>query len=127
MMAGTFFVSLRADAGPAAVAELSREVGATFVEIENDYDNVHEFVLPADRDLDVLDVVEMYRGHPAVVFAEPNEIADRYHKALRRYLDELRQVMLESAVDYHRVRIDEDYEQVLLRFLVGRTRTRGRR
>ena len=63
-------------------------------------------------------------GGPAV-FAEPNEIADRYHMALQRYLDELRQVVLETAIDYHRVSLDEDYEQVLMRFLVGRTRTRG--
>jgi uncharacterized protein (DUF58 family) len=63
-------------------------------------------------------------GGPAV-FAEPNEIADRYQKALAEYLEALHQVVLESAVDYHRVRIDEDYEQVLMRFLVGRTRSRG--
>jgi uncharacterized protein (DUF58 family) len=62
-----------------------------------------------------------------VVFAEPNEIADRYLKALRQYLDELRQVVLESAIDYHRVSLDQDYEQILLQFLVGRTRARGRR
>jgi uncharacterized protein (DUF58 family) len=60
-------------------------------------------------------------GGPAV-FAEPNEIADRYHKALRQYLDEFRQVVLETVIDYHRVNIDEDYERVLMRFLVGRTR-----
>ena len=41
-------------------------------------------------------------GGPSI-FAEPNEIADRYHKALGGYLDELQQVVLESAVDYHRV------------------------
>jgi uncharacterized protein (DUF58 family) len=63
-------------------------------------------------------------GGPAI-FAEPSEIAERYHKALEGYLDGLRQVVRESAVDYHRVRIDEDYEQVLLRFLVGRVQTRG--
>ena len=63
-------------------------------------------------------------GGPAV-FAEPNEIADRYHKAIGAYLDGLRQVVRESAVDYHRVGIDEDYEQVLLRFLVGRAHSRG--
>jgi len=63
-------------------------------------------------------------GGPAV-FAEPNEIADRYHKALQQYLDEFRQVVLETAIDYHRVNIDEGYEKVLMRFLVGRTRTRG--
>ncbi|MBC8874924.1 MAG: DUF58 domain-containing protein [Planctomycetes bacterium] len=65
-------------------------------------------------------------GGPSV-FAEPNEIADRYHKALELYLDELRQLVLESAIDYHRVSIDEDYEKAMMRFLVGRTRTRGAR
>lgn len=63
-------------------------------------------------------------GGPSL-FAEPNDIADRYHKALEGYLSELWQLVLESAIDYHRVSIDEDYEKVLMRFLVGRTRTRG--
>ena len=63
-------------------------------------------------------------GGPAI-FAEPNEIAARYHKALQQYLDELRQVVLESAIDYHRVSIDESYEHALTRFLIGRTRSRG--
>jgi uncharacterized protein (DUF58 family) len=63
-------------------------------------------------------------GGPAI-FAEPNDIAARYHKALQTYLNALREVVLESAVDFHRVSIDEDYEQVLARFLVGRTRARG--
>lgn len=60
-------------------------------------------------------------GGPAV-FAEPNDIADRYHRALGRYLEGLREAVIETAVDYHRVRTDADYEQVLLRFLIGRTR-----
>lgn len=59
------------------------------------------------------------------IFTEPNTIVERYHKALENYLDELRQVVLESAVDYHRVTIDEDYEQVLMRFIIGRTKSRG--
>jgi uncharacterized protein (DUF58 family) len=63
-------------------------------------------------------------GGPAI-FAEPNDIADRYHKALETYLAALRDVVLESAVDYHRIALDEDYEQVLTRFLIGRTRGRG--
>ena len=58
-------------------------------------------------------------GGPAI-FAEPNDIADRYHQAVRMYVDALRTVVLESAVDYHRVSLDEDYEQVLGRFLIGR-------
>ena len=65
-------------------------------------------------------------GGPSI-FAEPNEIADRYQKAIGGYLDGLLQVVRESAVDYHRVSIDENYEQLLIRFLVGRTRVRGRR
>ncbi len=63
-------------------------------------------------------------GGPSI-FAEPNEIADRYQKALGGYLDALKQVVLESAVDYHRVSIDEDYEQVLMRFLVVRAHKKG--
>src|SRR3954451_25487934 len=65
-------------------------------------------------------------GGPSI-FAEPNEIADRYQKALGGYLESLRRVVLESAVDYHRVALDEDYEQVLMRFLVGRARSKGGR
>jgi uncharacterized protein (DUF58 family) len=63
-------------------------------------------------------------GGPSL-FAEPNEIAERYHKALDGYLAGIQEVVRESAVDYHRVAIDEDYEQVLIRFLVGRARARG--
>jgi uncharacterized protein (DUF58 family) len=58
----------------------------------------------------------------AAVFAEPNDIADRYHKALNRYLEGVRQAAIETAVDYHRVTIDTNYEQALLNFLIGRTR-----
>jgi len=61
----------------------------------------------------------------ASIFTEPNTIVERYHKALEKYLEELREVVLESAVDYHRVTIDEDYEQVLMRFIIGRTKSRG--
>jgi uncharacterized protein (DUF58 family) len=64
---------------------------------------------------------DMEGGPP--VFAEPNEIAERYHKAITRYLNAVHQAVLETAVDYHRVRIDADYEQVLLNFLIGRTRS----
>lgn len=63
-------------------------------------------------------------GGPAI-FAEPNDIADRYHRALQRYLETFHKAVIETAVDYHRVHIDEDYEPVLMRFLVGRTRTGG--
>jgi uncharacterized protein (DUF58 family) len=58
-------------------------------------------------------------GGPAI-FAEPNDIADRYHLAVQAYLAGLREVVLESAIDFHQVSPADDYEQVLARFLVGR-------
>ncbi len=65
-------------------------------------------------------------GGPSI-FAEPTDIADRYDRALQQYLQELKQAVLESAVDYQRVSLDEDYEQVLVRFLLGRAQTKGLR
>lgn len=65
-------------------------------------------------------------GGPSI-FAEPNEIADRYLKALQIYLEDVRQVMLETSVDYHRISLEEPYEQVLTRMLVGRSRTKATR
>lgn len=59
------------------------------------------------------------------IFAEPTEIADRYHIALREYLDELKQVVLTTGVDYHQMRIDEPYEQAMMRFLVRRTQQKA--
>ncbi|HTU24930.1 MAG TPA: DUF58 domain-containing protein [Pirellulales bacterium] len=59
------------------------------------------------------------------IFADPTDIADRYQKALHTYLADLKKVVLESAVDYHQVSLDQDYEQVLIRFLVGRAARRG--
>ena len=65
-------------------------------------------------------------GGPAI-FAEPNDIADRYDKALQQYLAQLKQVVLESAVDYQRISIEESYEQALVRFLVSRAQAKGLR
>jgi uncharacterized protein (DUF58 family) len=65
-------------------------------------------------------------GGPSI-FADPTEIADRYHRALSAYQAALKQHVLESSVDYHRVLLNEDYEKALMRFLVGRTRGREAR
>ena len=59
------------------------------------------------------------------LFVDPIEISDRYQIALREFLKRMRQVTTETGVDYHRVVTNESYEQPLMRFLVGRTRTRG--
>jgi uncharacterized protein (DUF58 family) len=65
-------------------------------------------------------------GGPAI-FAEPNDIADRYDKAMQHYLTQLKQVVLESAIDYQRISLDENYEQALVRFLVSRAQAKGLR
>lgn len=65
-------------------------------------------------------------GGPSI-FAEPNDIAERYKRALDEYLAGLKQVVLESAIDYHRVTINEDYEKVLVRFLMSRAQATGLR
>jgi uncharacterized protein (DUF58 family) len=65
-------------------------------------------------------------GGPAI-FAEPNEIAERYHKVLQQYLADVKAITSASAIDYHRVSTDTPYEQTLMRFLVGRTRGGGSR
>ena len=54
------------------------------------------------------------------ILADPPLIVDEYRSALATYLDDLKQVVTEAAVDYHRVSLDEDYDQVLARFLLGR-------
>jgi uncharacterized protein (DUF58 family) len=54
------------------------------------------------------------------VFADPVEIADRYHRALNDYLEALRKVVLETAVDYRRISIDSPYAKELTNFLVDR-------
>jgi len=66
---------------------------------------------------------DMEGGQP--LFVEPTEIADRYHRALKTYLTDLQRIVLETAVDYHRVITSEAFEHPMMRFLVGRTRGRG--
>lgn len=61
------------------------------------------------------------------IFADPIEIADRYHSALNAYLDDLQKVVLETAVDYRRISIDSPYQDELTNFLVERAQRRSGR
>jgi len=61
----------------------------------------------------------------AAIFADPVDIADRYHRAVSQYLANLRRLVLESGIDYHRVLLGESVEQALAKFLVGRAAARG--
>jgi uncharacterized protein (DUF58 family) len=54
------------------------------------------------------------------VFADPTEIADRYHQALATFLTDFKKMMLESGTDYHPVTIDTNYEKVFMDFLACR-------
>ena len=63
--------------------------------------------------------VDMEGGEP--VLADPTIIATQYQHALETYLESMNEVIRDTEIDYHRIRIDEDYGDVLARFLLGRT------
>jgi uncharacterized protein (DUF58 family) len=63
----------------------------------------------------------------ASVLVEPTAIRAEYEQAIGAYLQELKQVVREAAVDYHRVTVDEHHGEVLARWLLGRTPRRARR
>ena len=54
------------------------------------------------------------------ILADPPLIVEEYRKSLQNYLEELKEVVTEAAIDYHRVTLDDQYDQVLARFLLGR-------
>lgn len=58
----------------------------------------------------------------APVLADPTVIARQYHRSLQNYLEELSQAVRDTMVDYHRISMDEPYDDVLARFLLARTR-----
>ena len=64
---------------------------------------------------------------PALVGADPLDIAARYQQALSAWLGAIRGIVLEQGIDHHQMSLDEDCEKVLARFLVGRATARGRR
>jgi uncharacterized protein (DUF58 family) len=61
------------------------------------------------------------------ILADPVDIADRYHRAVADYLAAVKQSVLESGIDYHRVSTADGVEPMLARFLVGRAEARGLR
>ena len=63
--------------------------------------------------------VDMEGGEP--VLADPTTIATQYQRALETYLESMNEVIRDTEIDYHRIRIDQDYGDVLARFLLGRT------
>jgi uncharacterized protein (DUF58 family) len=61
------------------------------------------------------------------VLADPSLIARNYRTAVRTYLTELDDLVRTTGMDYHRVKLHEPYDEVLARFLLGRTPKRSSR
>ncbi|MCA9211906.1 MAG: DUF58 domain-containing protein [Planctomycetales bacterium] len=68
--------------------------------------------------------VDLEGGSPLLV--EPIAIRRQYQAALKEYFEGLDAAVRDSAVDYHRIQIDEPYGDVLGRFLIGRKPRRAR-
>ena len=58
-------------------------------------------------------------GGPSLL-ADPSLIDRRYREALTNYFKTIDEIMNHSVIDYHRILLEEPYEQVLARFLMGR-------
>ena len=61
------------------------------------------------------------------VLADPSLIASNYRTAVRQYLEEMDELVRTTNMDYHRVKLHERYDDVLVRFLLGRTPKRASR
>ncbi len=63
-------------------------------------------------------------GEPAMLI-DPVSIARQYRQAVQDYLSQIKSVMQESGIDYHRVNLEENYAEVLVRFLLSRKSVHG--
>ena len=57
----------------------------------------------------------------ATVLADPAMISQQYRKAVKQYLDDLKNVIRDAMVDYNMVTLQDKYDDVLASFLLGRT------
>lgn len=60
------------------------------------------------------------------LMVDPALMARRYREAVSQYFEELDVVVRNTGADYHRVTMDEPYDDVLARFLLARVRSRGK-
>ena len=54
------------------------------------------------------------------ILADPSMIVGTYRESMQRYLADVKQIVREGNVDYHRIMLNESYERVVARFLMGR-------
>ncbi len=63
--------------------------------------------------------VDMEGGE--AILADPIIIGEQYRRALDVYLESMNEVIQDTEIDYHRICINDDYGDVLAKFLLGRT------
>ncbi len=69
--------------------------------------------------------VDMEGGE--AILADPSLIARNYRAAVKQYLAGLDELIRTTGIDYHRVKMHEAYDDVLVRFLLGRLPKRASR
>lgn len=70
--------------------------------------------------------VDLEGGDP--ILADPDDVARAYRQAVNEWLIGIDEIVRTTGIDYHRVKMQEDYAAVLARFLLGRAPKRaGRR
>ena len=63
----------------------------------------------------------------AAVLADPSLISLNYHEAVKQYMTEIDDLIRTTAIDYHRVKLHEKYDDVLVKFLLARIQKKGGR
>ena len=65
-------------------------------------------------------------GHEHIL-ADPSLVTRQYREAIGQYLVEIDGLVRDTGIDYHRLKLHENPEEVLARFLINRTPKRGGR
>ena len=61
------------------------------------------------------------------VLADPSLIARNYREAVKQYTTEIDDLIRTTAIDCHRVKLHEKYDDVLVKFLLARIQKKGGR
>ena len=61
------------------------------------------------------------------ILADPSLSALNYREAVRQYMHEIDELVRTTAIDYHRVKLHEKYDDVLAKFLLARIQKKGGR
>ncbi len=65
--------------------------------------------------------------HSKTPSARTSLIARNYREAVRQYMHEIDDIVRTTAIDYHRVKLHEKYDDVLAKFLLARVQKKGGR